>query len=543
MADDPAQLEPEQGARRVEIEDDDGLVLQLHLLEGQVQARQQERRGIPAGRAVDLERDVARGLEAQRFRRRSAERDHLAAGVDDERGRVAPVDDALHHGQPVQADGQPVRRWSTVGHGLGHRQHPIAVVDGHRVPERDRVESFGLARGQPGERRVLDQRRHPAHVERPDLQAVETPDQQPAHPDAADAGTERHDVGADAEAIGHGLGDDGHLRPRVEHHVDVTVAVDAASHDDLVPVDAERDPVHLRGAAARVLQRLVVAEGAHEAHLLARPDGDVAVVLERQQVDVCRERRRRVLVAPQPLVRVHQRRVHVRLLGRRVQGSERRLEPLVQLAAREHALGEAAAGTWQRRRQGDRLLVARLGLVELSGRPHRIALEGQHLGVPPGDGHDIRGDVAGATELGGAQQRLHPLLPHAGLQRRRRQVEGPLVDLRGVGEPPVVEQQVTELGLDDGRGGVVPGRPDRRGSDQDRGGGHGRDRSPRTADGHVRTPPSSSPRIPLVDTPAFAGDIPASAGARLEDTRPLAGAMHHGLSGPGSGRGEARQRL
>ncbi len=60
VADDAAELEAEQRARRVQVQHHDREVLVADRVERQVDARHQERVAIPARRAVDLQRDLAR---------------------------------------------------------------------------------------------------------------------------------------------------------------------------------------------------------------------------------------------------------------------------------------------------------------------------------------------------------------------------------------------------------------------------------------------------------------------------------------------------
>ena len=88
MPDDAANLEAEEHAGRAQVEHDHREVLVGDVVELQVDARQQERVAIPARRAVDLQRDLARRLRVERLGGRGADRDHFAAGVDDEVGRV-----------------------------------------------------------------------------------------------------------------------------------------------------------------------------------------------------------------------------------------------------------------------------------------------------------------------------------------------------------------------------------------------------------------------------------------------------------------------
>ena len=60
VADDAADLEAEQHAGRAQVEHDDREVVVGDVVELQVDARQQERVAVPARRAVDLQRDLAR---------------------------------------------------------------------------------------------------------------------------------------------------------------------------------------------------------------------------------------------------------------------------------------------------------------------------------------------------------------------------------------------------------------------------------------------------------------------------------------------------
>src|SRR4029453_7471045 len=82
-------------------------ILVLNPFEQQIDARHQERIGIPSRRAVYLQRDAAAGLRLrQRGRRGLADRDHLATGVDDEVRLMRGVDNAAHRRQAVQAERQ-----------------------------------------------------------------------------------------------------------------------------------------------------------------------------------------------------------------------------------------------------------------------------------------------------------------------------------------------------------------------------------------------------------------------------------------------------
>ena len=76
-------------------------------VERQVDAGQQERALIPARAAVDAQLDLpARFALAERVGARLADRDDLAARVDDEVGLARAVDRALHRRQTVQPQRQ-----------------------------------------------------------------------------------------------------------------------------------------------------------------------------------------------------------------------------------------------------------------------------------------------------------------------------------------------------------------------------------------------------------------------------------------------------
>src|SRR5712691_4630929 len=102
-ADDPAQLEAEQDARRVQVQHHHRKVLVLNLLECQIDAGQQEGVFLPPRRAPHLQRNLADVVLVDRALGRVADRDHLAARVDDEVDVVAAGDDAVDRRQPVEA--------------------------------------------------------------------------------------------------------------------------------------------------------------------------------------------------------------------------------------------------------------------------------------------------------------------------------------------------------------------------------------------------------------------------------------------------------
>ena len=59
MPDNPTQLEPEQRARRIQVQHDDREILVLNGVEPQIDAGHQEGVGIPSRRAVDFKRNLS----------------------------------------------------------------------------------------------------------------------------------------------------------------------------------------------------------------------------------------------------------------------------------------------------------------------------------------------------------------------------------------------------------------------------------------------------------------------------------------------------
>ena len=147
VADDAAELEAEQRARRVQVQHDHREVLVADRVERQVDARHQERVLIPARRAVDLQRDPAR-------RSRACCSDVAVAWLIEitsppvsttKFAWCAAVDRAAHRRQPVQPQRQlEVRR--LVRQVLAERQLVRLVVDDHRVAERERRQALGFLR-------------------------------------------------------------------------------------------------------------------------------------------------------------------------------------------------------------------------------------------------------------------------------------------------------------------------------------------------------------------------------------------------------------
>jgi len=104
-------------------------------------------------------------------------------------------------------------------HTLAEGQLVRPVVDHHRVAERQRRQAFGFLDRDVAQRRVLDQARHVAHLERAELEGVDPGELQAAQPDPADARAERVGDRRDAEALGGAPRDHRVFRSGVDHEV------------------------------------------------------------------------------------------------------------------------------------------------------------------------------------------------------------------------------------------------------------------------------------------------------------------------------------
>ena len=142
------------------------------LVEVEVDAGQQERVAIPARRAPHPQRNPAERRRRQRLRRVGADRDHLAAGVDDEVGRVR-WSSAGRAPSPAGARASAAGCRRSTGRQLAaDRQQPLLVVDHHRHAERQRREALALALRDAAQRRVLDQHRQVAHLQRAEVERL-----------------------------------------------------------------------------------------------------------------------------------------------------------------------------------------------------------------------------------------------------------------------------------------------------------------------------------------------------------------------------------
>ncbi len=202
MADDPAELEAEQRARRVRGSarppgsSCSGSSSNARSTPGIRNA------SVPARRAVHLQRDPARrsrGLPSAVAVAWLIEITSPPVSTTKFAWCVA-VDRAAHRRQAVQPQRQlEVRRLRRQV--LAERELVRLVVDDHRVAERQRRQALGLLDRHVAQRRVLDQARHVAQLQRAELERVDARELQAAQPDVADAGAERVGDRRDAEPL------------------------------------------------------------------------------------------------------------------------------------------------------------------------------------------------------------------------------------------------------------------------------------------------------------------------------------------------------
>ena len=95
--------------------------------------------------------------------------DHFAAGVDDEVRLVAAVDGAAHGGEAMHPHRQ-LEVLRLLRQVLAEGQLVRLVVDHHRVAERKRRQPLGFLDRDAAQRRVLDETRDVAQLQRTQLQ-------------------------------------------------------------------------------------------------------------------------------------------------------------------------------------------------------------------------------------------------------------------------------------------------------------------------------------------------------------------------------------
>ena len=501
MADDAADVEAEQGARAVQVEDDDREVVEPDAVEAEVDAGQQERVVVPSRRAVDAQRDVADRHHAERVGGAEADRDDLAAGVDDEALLHRAVDDAAHEREAVEA-----HREFDVGGRLrrqlaGHHEAVVPVVDDGRHAQGQRREAvLAAGGGQAGQRRVLDEGRDVLHAQRADLDGVGAAQLQPAHADAADAGAQRVGDRPDADALRRRLRQHHLLGAGVHDEVDL-VTVHAPADDHLVALEPERDGVRLVELLRRDADRHALAERPQEADLGPGPLDLLVHAGAGEIFDVRLERVRRQVV---PLHAAVDRPQGVVELAARVAGDGRLQldEPFFEPAARREAAAESVAGHGVARVRGENVPVHLLGLLEQAERPQRVGVQRPVLRIDRVEPVEEFRLLLRAGELRDVQQRLEQAA------RCAQELPGPRARLRVlVGRqrlpvPLVAVEQVGELQTDLGARGAAR----RLGADDD-----GRGRAEGQGDERfLVTDPHAD--LPARDRPRRAGRGVAAAG-------------------------------
>src|ERR1700704_4573614 len=107
MADDAPDLEAEQRARRVEIQDDDREVPVLNRIERQVDAGEEERLGVPPRAAIHAQLDLPAHITlAQRVRARLADEKDPAPLINNKSRVPRAVDRALHRRETIEPQRQ-----------------------------------------------------------------------------------------------------------------------------------------------------------------------------------------------------------------------------------------------------------------------------------------------------------------------------------------------------------------------------------------------------------------------------------------------------
>ena len=234
--------------------------------------------------------------------RLAADRNHLAARVDDEVGRPRRVEHAAHHREPVDAHRQQHLAALERRQRAGHRQLAVLVVDDDRHAEGERREAFHLALRDAAQRRILDEHGDVPDLHVADIELVDARELQPSQADFADARAQRVGDRADARAARGFLRDHRLLRAGVEDEVLRPPAVHARLHDDLVVDEAERNRVRCAQVLLVDVDRRPPFEGLEELHLRPRPHRLVAAILVRQEVDEVGVGVRRFVEAVHPLV-------------------------------------------------------------------------------------------------------------------------------------------------------------------------------------------------------------------------------------------------
>ena len=202
VADDPAELEPEQRARRVQVQHDHREVRVVDRVERQVDARHQERVLVPARRSEHLQaRSAAPARAGSRLGAVAWLIEITSPPVSTTKfAGCLPSTSAAHRRQPVhpqrQLEVERLRRQV-----LAERDLARLVVDDHREAERQRRQALRLLHRQVAQRRILDQARHVAQLERSELERVDPRQLQAAQADVADAGAERVGDRRDAEPL------------------------------------------------------------------------------------------------------------------------------------------------------------------------------------------------------------------------------------------------------------------------------------------------------------------------------------------------------
>ena len=262
-----------------------------------------------------------------------------------------------------------------VGQMLAERQLVGLVVDDHRVAERERREALGFFHRNVAQRRILDETRHVAHLERSELQRIDPRELQGAEAHAAHTGAERVGDRCDAEPLRGRARDHRVLRAGIDHEVLCRRIVDLRAHDDLLVHEPEVDRVQPLVVPRLGIERHFLTERSQEPDFRARPVGLLAVIFVGQQIDVVRVGRRRFFVFVHPLEDRADRVMNLEVARREPQRRLCLVHRLVEPAPRRHRSRQAVVAAREIGHLRERRAVAGLGLVEESRRPQGVAVE------------------------------------------------------------------------------------------------------------------------------------------------------------------------